>query len=236
MAWWRRGGTDPAPPRSDAAPSAAPGQPPMAAAAVQRSAWQDLPPLRPTLTPTPPIAPLERFTNSLATAHNPSFLAPLGHAIDPDGPGGHVSGLASPVVPQMVSPHRELAVAPRPSAAGAMVQRMLAGPRLWFADDAAATTSARRRPRGRSDGHRTGRPAVHRARSLTRSRTRSMPNRHGDYRSPRRPSHERRRISRHRCPRSGRCCPLSRPRPRRSSPVTPRPTIDHHHGAPEDQD
>jgi hypothetical protein len=52
---------------------------------VQRAAWQDLAPLRPTLTPTPPIAPLDTFTSSLATAHDPSFLAPLGHVVDPDG-------------------------------------------------------------------------------------------------------------------------------------------------------
>ena len=41
---------------------------------VQRAAWRDLPPLRPTVTATPPVAPLDSFTASLATARNPSFL------------------------------------------------------------------------------------------------------------------------------------------------------------------
>jgi len=67
---------------------------------VQRAAWQDLPPLPHVLTPTPPIAPLDAFTASLVTRRDPSFLAPLGHLVDPDGPSGHVDGLARPEPPR----------------------------------------------------------------------------------------------------------------------------------------
>ena len=86
---------------------------PAAPPPVQRAAWRDLPPLRPTLTSTPPVAPRDSFTASLATSHNPSFLAPLGHVVDPDGPSGQVAGLASPVAPQAISSGPELPVAQR---------------------------------------------------------------------------------------------------------------------------
>ena len=103
-------------------------------APVQRAAWQDLPPIRPTVTATRPVAPLDTFTASLATSHNPSFLAPLGHVVDPDGPSGHVDGLARPVVPQTVSSGPELAVATRPSPVNTAVQRLLS-PIMRFADN-----------------------------------------------------------------------------------------------------
>ena len=139
MAWWRRGGSDPAPPRGG------PDVPPPAPAPVQRAAWEDLPPLRPVLTATPPVAPLDTFTNSLATARNPSFLAPLGHQVDPAGPSGHVSGLASPVAPQAISSGPELPVAARPvesrrSSLASVVQRALA-PRMWLSDSVASSAS-----------------------------------------------------------------------------------------------
>ena len=141
MAWWRRGGSDPAPSRVAAAAS------PRAPAPVQRAAWEDLPPIRPVLTATEPVAPLDSFTSSLATARNPSFLAPLAHQVDPAGPSGQVEGLASPVVPQTMSGGPELAVGPRPapsrrSQVAAVVQRALA-PRVRFSEpDAASTASA----------------------------------------------------------------------------------------------
>ncbi len=129
--WWRRGDADPALPPAQSAtgntPSAAP--PP-----VQRAAWQDLPPLRPTLTATPPIAPRDSFTASLATSHNPSFLAPLGHIVDPDGPSGHVEGLASPVAPQVISGGPDLPVAQRQASAAATVVQRVLTPRMWLSD------------------------------------------------------------------------------------------------------
>ena len=59
--------------------------------------WPHLSPVQRTLAdPLTPVAPLDRFTGSLATHQNPSFLATLGHHVDPDGPGGLVTGLAVP--------------------------------------------------------------------------------------------------------------------------------------------
>ena len=115
--WWpwgspgteSAGTSEPAAPRATPTPEPAPAPAP---APVQRAAWQDLPPLQRTMTPTPPIAPLDTFTSSLATAHDPSFLAPLGHLIDPDGPSGHVDGLARPELPQTISTGPDLTVAP----------------------------------------------------------------------------------------------------------------------------
>jgi len=88
---------------------------------------------------------LDTFTNSLATARNPSFLAPLGHQVDPAGPSGHVSGLASPVAPQAISSGPELPVAARPvessrSSLASVVQRALA-PRMWLSDSVAPSAS-----------------------------------------------------------------------------------------------
>jgi len=91
------------------------------------------------------VAPLDSFTSSLATARNPSFLAPLAHQVDPAGPSGQVDGLASAVVPQTMSGGPELAVATRPaptrrSQVAAVVQRALA-PRVRFSEPDAASTA-----------------------------------------------------------------------------------------------
>ena len=129
--WWRRGDADPAPPHAQ---SATGGSGSVAAPPVQRAAWRDLPPLRPTLTSTPPIAPRDSFTASLATSHNPSFLAPLGHIIDPDGPSGHVEGLASPVAPKTISSGPDLPVAQRQEEPKTSVVQRLLSPRMWLSD------------------------------------------------------------------------------------------------------
>ena len=57
--WWRRGGSDSGPPPASSATGS--GGPAPAPAPVQRAAWQDLPPIRPVVTGTPPIAPLDSF-------------------------------------------------------------------------------------------------------------------------------------------------------------------------------
>ncbi|MET0864802.1 MAG: hypothetical protein ABWZ98_10745, partial [Nakamurella sp.] len=88
-----------------------------------------MPPLKPVLTSTPPVAPLDSFTSSLATARNPSFLAPLSHVVDPAGPSGQVDGLASPVVPSTTATGPDLVVASAPSPQ--VVQRIRA-PRMWL--------------------------------------------------------------------------------------------------------
>ena len=138
--WWRRGDSEPSSPQGNSAAAATGSTSP---APLQRAAWQDLPPIRPTVTATRPIAPLDTFTSSLSTSHNPSFLAPLGHVVDPDGPSGHVEGLARPVVPQTVSSGPDLAVAPRPSPVNTAVQRLLS-PIMRFADNEPAPAPAPR--------------------------------------------------------------------------------------------
>lgn len=88
-------------------------------------AWPGLPPLQRTLAPLSPVAPLDAFTGSLTTHQNPSFLAPLGHHVDPGGPAGLVSGLAR-VAPGRSVPYAgaaDLAVR-RPAPARPVVQRL----------------------------------------------------------------------------------------------------------------
>ena len=64
-------------------PAAAPAVPP---ATRPRDDWRNLPPL-PTVMRSPvTTVAVGNFSDSLGTWHNPSFLAPLGHQIDPDGP------------------------------------------------------------------------------------------------------------------------------------------------------
>ena len=136
--WWRRGDSDPALPQAQSAIGSTPAATPPP---VQRAAWRDLPPLRPTLTTTPPVAPRDSFTASLATSHNPSFLAPLGHIVDPDGPSGHVEGLASPVAPQVISGGPDLPVAQRQASSAATVVQRVLTPRMWLSDSAGSEGS-----------------------------------------------------------------------------------------------
>src|SRR6478609_4190841 len=107
--WWRRGGLGATPPATPSGPD--PTAPPAgrdtaprpAGAPVQRAEWRDVPPLRPVVTPITPVAPTDPFASTLAAWQNPSFLQPLGHAVDPAGPAGHVDGLAVPAAPRTVS-------------------------------------------------------------------------------------------------------------------------------------
>jgi hypothetical protein len=88
-------------------------------------AWRDLPALQRTLAaPIEPAAPLDAFTGSLTAHQNPSFLAPLGHRVDPYA-GGLVDGLAdlTPGHPIFYSAGSEL---PVPTAGKPAVQRKLA--------------------------------------------------------------------------------------------------------------
>lgn len=123
MAWWKREPNDPG--STLPAPSPAP-------VPVQRSEWQQLRPNPPLVQRMSPIAPLDPFVASLATSHDPRFLGPLGHLVDPDGPSGTVTGLVAPGLPQTVHHGTELTVAPKPTAVQRMVQRVATGPRLLF--------------------------------------------------------------------------------------------------------
>jgi len=137
VAWWRRGGSEPAAPRAD------PVAKQQVSAPVQRAAWRDVPPLQPVLTATRPVAPLDTFTGSLATARNPSFLAPLGHIVDPAGPSGQVDGLASPVTPTASLGGPELLIARPPSAVSQAVQRIRL-PQRWMSADPSDAPSVQR--------------------------------------------------------------------------------------------
>ena len=85
----------------DAAPSAGSADPPAGAfppaPAAGPAAWSRLPPLQRSVADCTAIAPPAAFRSSLTTHQNPSFLAPLAHLVDPDGPAGVVGGLASSV-------------------------------------------------------------------------------------------------------------------------------------------
>src|SRR5664279_5184466 len=88
--------------------------------------------------PAPPArdsAPLPApgsFARPLASWQNPSFLQPLGHAVDPAGPAGLINGLAVPAAQRTISGDADLPVATRVPAGSATVQRT-AGPWPGFA-------------------------------------------------------------------------------------------------------
>ena len=87
-------------------------------------AWPHLPSVQRVLAePITPTAPLDAFAGSLTAHQNPSFLAPLGHAVSAREAGGLVDGLAdlSPGAPHRYRAAGELAV-PR-SARKPVVQR-----------------------------------------------------------------------------------------------------------------
>src|SRR5664279_2273736 len=145
--WWRRGPAAsipvvsipavsiPVASNSTSAPPArksAPNPAPAASAPVQRAEWRDVPPLRPVVTAIAPVAAPGSFARTLASWQNPSFLQPLGHAVDPAGPAGVVDGLAVPATQRTISGDADLPVATRVPAGSATVQRT-AGPWPGFA-------------------------------------------------------------------------------------------------------
>ncbi len=102
--WGRGRGANASDSAAGDAGSPAPGSadPPSAEAfqsapAATPAAWSRLPPLQRSVADSTAIAPPAAFRSSLTTHQNPSFLAPLGHLVDPDGPAGVVGGLASSV-------------------------------------------------------------------------------------------------------------------------------------------
>ena len=113
------------------------------------AAWTRLPPLQRSISDTTAVAPPAAFRSSLTSHQNPSFLAPLGHLVDPDGPGGVVGGLASSVGdPIPYEGVDELRVPDRPAPTpGPAVQRRVAtlrpdSPVMPERGDAGATDSS----------------------------------------------------------------------------------------------
>src|SRR5439155_1359772 len=86
---WRRTPPEPVPaPLSAPEPVAAP---------VRRDAWRSLPVIQRTIGDHPLVDPPGRFGASLGSWQDPSYLAPLGHAVGPDEPAGLIGELAVPV-------------------------------------------------------------------------------------------------------------------------------------------
>ncbi len=89
---------------------------------VSRAEWRALAPIGRILPAHPLVNPVQRFTESLASWQNPSYLEPLGHQTGPAGPTG-VADLATPVPPPAAMP---FAVRPRRPSGGVIA-------RLWSA-------------------------------------------------------------------------------------------------------
>src|SRR5439155_22892439 len=86
---WRRTPPEPVPaPLSAPEPVAAP---------LRRDAWRSLPVIQRTIGDHPLVDPPGRFGASLGSWQDPSYLAPLGHAVGPDEPAGLIGELAVPV-------------------------------------------------------------------------------------------------------------------------------------------
>src|SRR5689334_7234442 len=106
------------------APSAA------ASARAPRREWVGMPALQRVVGPIPAIAARDVFTAQLASWRDPSFLAPLGHLVGGDAPGGVIHDLVRPVShPTPRTDTAELALVrrpPGPSRARAVIQRALA--------------------------------------------------------------------------------------------------------------
>ena len=98
-----------------------------AAPATTSAAWTHLPALQRTVSDTTAVAPPAAFRSSLTTHQNPSFLGPLGHLVDRDGPVGVVGGLTSSVGgPIPYEGVDELRVPDRPTPPAPPVQRRIA--------------------------------------------------------------------------------------------------------------
>lgn len=61
-----------------------------------RADWQLVAPIQRVVGDPPLINPVQRFSGSLAAWRDPSFLAPLAHALHPEEPSGVITDLATP--------------------------------------------------------------------------------------------------------------------------------------------
>ena len=73
--------------------SAVASAPPASVGDRPTGAWRTLPPVQRAVSGSTPVAPLDVFVGGLASHRNPTFLAPLGHLVDPSGPSGSADGL-----------------------------------------------------------------------------------------------------------------------------------------------
>jgi hypothetical protein len=104
------------------------------------AAWADLPPIGRTVEPAPLTADSSDFASGLAGSHTPDpILRPLGHDVTADGPGGLVSGLASPILDTRP---RTTGGADLPAAAPGSTRVRRAGGRPTAASDGAADEPA----------------------------------------------------------------------------------------------
>jgi len=126
MAWWPLG-RNRREPAAGVAPTAASTAAPVSRPIAPEGAWRDLPEVQRTLSePLRPVAIGDDFRQSLASFHDPSFVAPLSHQVDPST-GGLVDGLAAPGRPYAHPGLADLPVPARPAAPAApRVQRSVA--------------------------------------------------------------------------------------------------------------
>ena len=103
-------------------------------------AWASLPVLQRIVEPIDPVAPREPFVASLSSHRNPSFLAPLSHVVDPNGPSGRIGGLVTPT-PMRDVPHVQLASAAEPSVIRKWVNRLSTTPVISRVADTGATAT-----------------------------------------------------------------------------------------------
>lgn len=64
---------------------------------VSRGEWRSLPPIQRAVPEHPLVNPVQRFSASLTSWRDPSFLAPLGHRLGEAEPAGSVADLAQPM-------------------------------------------------------------------------------------------------------------------------------------------
>jgi hypothetical protein len=76
---------------------------------VSRAEWRTLPPIQRVLPDHPLVNPVQRFTDSLTSWQNPSYLRPLGHNVGPAEPSGTADlavGVSAVDMPLAIPPRR----------------------------------------------------------------------------------------------------------------------------------
>src|SRR5213080_2808732 len=71
---------------------------------VTRGEWRALPPIQRTVGQHPLVNPVQRFSASLASWRDPSYLDQLGHRFGGTEPAGVIDGIATPVAAEPAMP------------------------------------------------------------------------------------------------------------------------------------